>query len=714
MSAAPILAFDLGTDTAAMALVTGDDVRFLAEPGSGLLNWSSAICLDGDEIVVGTAAENRRQSRPTGYRAEIKRDLARGPVRLGDQDVEPLDLVVAVLRQARAVASRDAGAPVEHVLLTVPASYHPGDPRWDLMIAAGTTAGFSVVELIAEPEAAALAPAAGPPFPPGSLVLVYDLGGGTFDTALIRVGENTPLRTASADGCCGRDLDAAVYADLLEQVGVPQPDLHQRTQLTDLVRLVKHDLTERTTATFAYAGTGGLVTYDRDRLEGHAAPLLKRTLDCCRRVLADAGVDARQVHGVLLTGGVTRMPAVAATVAAELRIPVRHARDPQYAVVAGAARHAADRTGRALTAQTPGRTGTPLRWTLPSGTGTLLTWDVAVGRAFEAGRPLGRIRVHDGAVWDLVAPRAGVVLEQHAEPGALVCTGDWLVTAGQLAGPATAGKLTCRLVETHPAAKAGAAALTGDGRLLAALAEGRTLRVVDLRDGTEVLSHRDKPICGVRFDPAGERLGVAVDDGSKQRLTLWDLATGEQVASIRRDFDLDWAPLGDDRVLISAAESYPGKKDPFADVVDMRTNKSVGAVPQPRGGTQGRAKPIGTGGRLAGLEHGYSIHSACLLTYDAAGVPAAPRLVTGLDAGLDDDRMVLAAAVDGTCLASADDQGWVRVFRAPAENEKKIKPAAVIGHAPGGVTALAFSTDGRHLIATGAGLVTVWELEWEQ
>jgi WD40 repeat protein len=116
----------------------------------------------------------------------------------------------------KAAAERAAGEPVTRVVLTVPGSYEEGDVRRALMVDAATEAGFDVVELLPEPVAAALAPVAGPPVPGNSLILVYDLGGGTFDTALIRIGRlsNEVLRYAAIDhGSGGRDIDSAHAAE---------------------------------------------------------------------------------------------------------------------------------------------------------------------------------------------------------------------------------------------------------------------------------------------------------------------------------------------------------------------------------------------------------------------------------------------------------------------------------------------------------------------
>ncbi|MBU2667166.1 Hsp70 family protein [Actinoplanes bogorensis] len=710
-----ILVFDLGTDTAAMALVADGEVRFLAEPGSGLLSWSSAVCLDGRNIVVGTAAENRRQSRPAGYRAEIKRDLGRGPVRLGDRDIDPFELVVAVLRQARTAAERDAGVPVEHVLLSVPASYGPGDPRWDLMIAAGEAAGFTVVELIAEPVAAALAPVAGPPFPPGSLILVYDLGGGTFDTALVRVGETTPLRVASADGCAGRDLDAAIFAELADELGVSTTgetplDLLRRTQLADLVRLLKHDLSERDETSFVFAGTGAEVTYDRARLDAHALPLLKKTLDTCDRVLAAAGVEPGAVDGVLLSGGVTRMPIVASFVAEALGRPLRHARDPQYAVVAGAAQRAANRTGRVVNAEPPDRDATPMRWNLPGGTGTLLAWDVAEGGGFRSGDVLAQVRGHDGAIWDLAASQDGVVVGRHVDLGGVVHSGDWLVTSARKIAGRVAGQVRFRLLAAfeNVNALAVSAGITPNGRLIAVHWVGKEIQATDPYSGERILAvpsgyyHTEAAL-----DPDAAQL-VTVETSSdiyktEYHVFAYDLTSGKNIGSLSRQRLKRWACLGGDRVLIED----DGTKGGGPCIINLRTSGVVGAF----GFTEDEFHHFGAGGRIVmGTKNGWG---ARLLTYDAAGVPVGSKAVGQLPFdGRNHELGALAATSDRAFIVMQQNPGMVSLLRTPEDGQVMGPPLAHLGHVPGSSNWAAFSPDDQQLVVAGGNWVTHWELEW--
>ncbi|WP_238011401.1 Hsp70 family protein [Dactylosporangium sp. AC04546] len=225
MGEATALVVDFGTSASSAALVTGGQVRLLKEPASGLYSWPSAVALEGDRLLVGTAAERRKRSDPAGYRAEFKRDLGQSvPVPLGERAYAPQDLVAAVLGVFRDRAAELHGEPVHRLLLTVPASYAEGDPRRALMVAAGEAAGFPEVQLVAEPVAAAFAPVAGAGFGAGQVVLVYDFGGGTFDAAVIRCGADgvhEVIGHAALDDCGGRDIDA-LLARHVRDAGGPE------------------------------------------------------------------------------------------------------------------------------------------------------------------------------------------------------------------------------------------------------------------------------------------------------------------------------------------------------------------------------------------------------------------------------------------------------------------------------------------------------------
>ncbi|MET7401894.1 Hsp70 family protein [Dactylosporangium sp. NPDC005572] len=441
-----VLVVDFGTSASSAALVIGGEVRLIKEPASGLYSWPSAVCRDGDGLVVGSAANARKRAVPTAYRTEFKRDLGQAaPVPLGDREYAPRELVAALLRQFGALAERQAERPVRRLLLTVPASHGPGDPRAADLVAAGEAAGFDEVELLAEPVAAGLGPLTGSAFGAGELVLVYDFGGGTFDAALIRHAggdRHEVLGHAALDDCGGRDVDAVLAAHLRDTGGeeftsaVTPPGLtgdaalRARLHLADFVRGLKHQLSEADRVEDYPSPAAPPVVLDRVAFERLVRPLLDRTVDCCEALLERCGVRPADLTAVLLVGGTTRMPAVADRLTARLARPLRRPEDPDLAVVRGAATRAG--AVRTVAADRPGPARTPLSWAVPTGGGLLVRWLVEVDGRYAPGAPLALVRTADGALWRLTAPdRPGTLLARHADPGDPVADGDWLVTISE-------------------------------------------------------------------------------------------------------------------------------------------------------------------------------------------------------------------------------------------------------------------------------------------
>ncbi|MEO3857868.1 Hsp70 family protein [Acrocarpospora sp. B8E8] len=427
----PILAVDFGTSTTSAACVGDGRTTLLREPASGSWTWPSAAYLDGATLLLGTTAEQRKRIRPENYRAEFKRDLGQsGSLFLGDRAFAPLDLVTELLRTVKAEGDRLNGSPVTSAVLTVPASYAVADPRRDLMIQAGESVGFTRVGLLYEPIAATLAPLAGPPIEPGSLVLLYDFGGGTFDTALVRAtacGTGEVLAYSALDDCGGRDLDALAYADIIESH--PQlRDLNGRSKLllAEVVRNLKHQLSEFDHAEYVFDPLDFVVELHRDRLEKLIAPVIERTIACCAAIARGHTIDT-----VLMTGGSVRIPSIGRRLAQAFGVIPRTALDPQLAVVQGAAQWAATGVSGRTIAPTPLAPGEiALRWELPDSSGTLLNWRVEPGGAYSAGQELAGVRLRDGSLVTLGAGvTPGRIDARYALSGDVIGSSDLLALA---------------------------------------------------------------------------------------------------------------------------------------------------------------------------------------------------------------------------------------------------------------------------------------------
>lgn len=429
----PILVIDFGTTYSCAALVTGDKMELIHEPSSGLLGWPSAVLVDGGDILVGSSADWSKVVRAPFYRSEIKRYLSRDEsLDIGDTEYAPESLVSAVLEAFHAEGTRINDGPVAHAVLTKPADYLPGDPRNERMISAGKAAGFSVVELLPEPVAAAYSAPAGEGFTRGSMILVYDWGGGTFDTALVEILVDGGKVLAS-DGlpyCGGADIDAAVVRYLCERdakLGTLFASGDKgRIAVLDLADRLKRAVSGRAYSLQEAMGIEAALTVaDFEKI---AEPFVEQTVECCRGLLAATGSGTAKLSAVFIAGGSSRIPLVGRMLQAEFGMKPRSARDPELAIVRGAARWAAGGGSRSSRPLTPRRGMKPLQWSIPGGSGELVDWLVGENARFEENAVLARVRLPDGTLWSLKAATGGVLQAQHARPGDRVESNYWLAT----------------------------------------------------------------------------------------------------------------------------------------------------------------------------------------------------------------------------------------------------------------------------------------------
>lgn len=356
---------DLGTTNSLVAIAREGRPEVLRDArGRGLVPSVVAYGADGG-IEVGEAARRQLLDEPDSVVSSIKRLMGRGPedlkrlggglsyaleptedgrmVRLavGGRRLTPVEISADILRALKRRAEEALGQAVGRAVITVPAYFD--DAARTATRDAARLAGLEVLRLVNEPTAAALA--YGLDKGAEGLYAIYDLGGGTFDVSILRLekGVFQVLATGGDAQLGGDDFDHALAEHWLEQRRARFGDEHPATaeikSILATARLAKECLTTQDDGewTLEIGGRASAHRISREALEDVIRPLVDRTMATVRQVLADADLRARDIAGVVLVGGSTRVPLVRRSVAALLgREPLSDI-DPDEVVALGAA-----------------------------------------------------------------------------------------------------------------------------------------------------------------------------------------------------------------------------------------------------------------------------------------------------------------------------------------------------------------------------------------
>lgn len=440
------IVLDIGTAAARAAVVTGGGSWLVTEPATSLPGWPAATHWDGTQLRVGTLAERAHSADPDGYWSELTRCLTiDAAVSHGGRAFRPVDMLAALLQAVLAEAQRRHGAAIDRALLTVPARHGPGDRHRARLIAAAEAAGFGTVEMLPEPVAAACAP----DLPAGALVLVCDVGAGSFDATLLQIAGEPELLDADSLEGTGREIDARleerIYLDAqpwlapLLAEAARQPGAPAATRLgiafTEFARRLKHRLSDEQSAQDSMLPDTPAYRLTREVLAGAAAPVLDRAVACCERLLYRCGAKPGDLAAVMLTGGGARLAAAPPRLAAAFGQPPYLLAEPELTVLYGAVRWLV-RRGRPTVPPEPLAAGTvPLSFGIPAGGGRLLRWLVEAGQRYPGGAVLARVRLPGGALWDLTAAEPGRLDRVLVGAGAEVAADQWLALAVAPARP---------------------------------------------------------------------------------------------------------------------------------------------------------------------------------------------------------------------------------------------------------------------------------------
>jgi molecular chaperone DnaK len=354
VTAKRFVGIDLGTSNSAAAVFDGDTIIDVRTSQGGVLTPSIVHIGAKGKITVGEKARRLLEQSPDDGAAEFKRLMGTGrPVRFASAGIDkrPEELSALVLESIRSDIKEQLGFMPERAVISVPALFEL--PQSGATAEAARLAGFERVELLQEPIASALA-AGWTQADSGGSWLVYDLGGGTFDASLLETRDGL-LRVVGHDGdnfLGGRDFDRRVVEWAIERLGgalsLAEPG-HAAAirKLRRAAEEAKIELSRREEAsiTIPELGAGGRsievdLTLTRPELEELCAPLIDRTIEVCRRLLASKGVTPSSLSHIVLVGGPTIMPFLRERVGDALETGFGEGLDPMTLVARGAAIYA--------------------------------------------------------------------------------------------------------------------------------------------------------------------------------------------------------------------------------------------------------------------------------------------------------------------------------------------------------------------------------------
>ena len=344
-----IIGIDLGTTNSCVAVIEGGEPVVIANAEGARTTPSVVAFSKTGERMVGQVAKRQAITNPDKTISSIKREMGTNyTTEIDGKKYTPQEISAIILQKLKADAEAYIGAPVTEAVITVPAYFT--DAQRQATKDAGKIAGLDVKRIINEPTAAALAYSVDKEN--DQKVMVYDLGGGTFDVSIIEMGDGVQevLATAGNNRLGGDDFDKRVMdwivADFKSQEGV---DLSQDKMAMQIVKeaaqKAKIDLSGMTTADinlpFITADATGpkhyQATLTRAKFNELTADLVEATMGPVRQALSDSGLSKDDIHKVLMVGGSSRIPAVQEAVKAFIGRDPFKGINPDECVAIGAA-----------------------------------------------------------------------------------------------------------------------------------------------------------------------------------------------------------------------------------------------------------------------------------------------------------------------------------------------------------------------------------------
>ncbi|RKP28515.1 mitochondrial heat shock protein of the HSP70 family [Metschnikowia bicuspidata] len=372
-SSGPVIGIDLGTTNSAVAVMEGKVPKIIENSEGGRTTPSIVAFTKEGERLVGIPAKRQAVVNPEntlfatkrliGRRfedKEVQRDLSQVPYKIvkhsnGDAWIEargksytPQQIGGFILNKMKETAEAYMNKPVNNAVVTCPAYFN--DAQRQATKDAGKIVGLNVLRVVNEPTAAALA--YGLEKNDGQVVAVFDLGGGTFDISVLDIGAGVfEVKSTNGDTHLGgEDFDIAIVRNIVEnfkkETGI---DLEKDRMAIQRIREAAEKAKIELSSTVSTEVNLPFITADasgpkhinqkitRAQFEALVEPLIKKTIDPCKKALKDAGLNTSDIHEVILVGGMSRMPKVVETVKSLFGKEPSKAVNPDEAVAMGAA-----------------------------------------------------------------------------------------------------------------------------------------------------------------------------------------------------------------------------------------------------------------------------------------------------------------------------------------------------------------------------------------
>lgn len=350
-----ILGIDLGTTNAAAAYIeNGKPVFIQTEKNNPLL--PSVVHDEGEcDFTIGEEAKKLYPLNPDSTVKSVKSLMGTNakvnildPITSETTEYSPVEISAKILKRIKDLAEKQTNKKISKAVITVPAYF--GDRARKDTIEAGEIAGFQVERIINEPTAAALIYSTTKKATQG-YIMIYDLGGGTFDTSIVEITGDI-VEVIASDGNCalgGDDFDYALCRylyQIIKEQKKDKKDIREMAILLSKAEEAKKALSQSVKHTIELENIDFKETIYREDFEKIIKDHIYKTINYCKSVMEKAKLKNTQIEKILLVGGSTRIPLVKELLELELDIPVSQEIDPDLAVVSGAAIQAAILEGK--------------------------------------------------------------------------------------------------------------------------------------------------------------------------------------------------------------------------------------------------------------------------------------------------------------------------------------------------------------------------------